>query len=218
MAEQKNCVAGRAGIRCVDVSRRHARIHQLAAIGLHQIKEQVDGKLAVARRTCGQKEQRILFAHRIRFLYLAEKFGSVGELAFELLTNFFSYLIAAGLHTRSNGSDHIAWVASKVSLHLADGFLDDALHRAAPSRVKYTDSVIFLVGQDDGDAVGGLDAKQQAGRVSDESIAGQRIRRHAVDPVNEVGVNLAECDEHCVFVRHCQLFKEQGAIAFYGGA
>src|SRR6266436_2927275 len=42
--------------------------------------------------------------------------------------------------------------------------------------------------------------------------------RYAFDSVNQVGVNLAQADEHCACVCTAQFFHEEGAVAFDGGA
>ena len=59
----------------------------------------------------------------------------------------------------------------KQRMHLAHTFLDDALDRAPPSGVKHAHGAAFGVDQNNGQAVGGLDAEQKAGSRGDQAVA-----------------------------------------------
>jgi len=48
----------------------------------------------------------------------------------------------------------------ELHLHLADGFHDDAGQSATPASVNGGDGALFRVDQQNGDAIGGLGAKE----------------------------------------------------------
>jgi len=56
-----------------------------------------------------------------------------------------------------------------MHLHLADSFNGDAGERAAPSGVDGGYGAVFGVGEEYGDAVGGLHAEKEAGRLVTEA-------------------------------------------------
>ena len=57
----------------------------------------------------------------------------------------------------------IARIGAEAAVHFAHSFFDDALDGAAPSGMKNADRVALCVDQNHRQAVGGLNAKQQAG-------------------------------------------------------
>jgi hypothetical protein len=56
-------------------------------------------------------------------------------------------------------------------------------------------SPLLGVDQNNREAIGSLDAKKNARRGGDEAIPDQGLFRHAVNTVNEVGMNLAQGDQ-----------------------
>src|ERR1700728_287548 len=86
-------------------------------------------------------------------------------------------------------------MAAKAAMHLAHTFLYDALHRAAPARVKHADHVPPAVHQNHGQTVGDLNPKQQTGSRGDHPITAEWFFRNRVDAANDVGMNLAQGNE-----------------------
>jgi hypothetical protein len=118
-------------------------------------------------------------------------------------------------------------------MHLAYAFFDNALYRASPAGVKHADHFPLGVYQNHGQAVGGLNRKQQTGRCTDQPITGERLFtwriRNRIRAVNDVGVDLAERNQRpegaggfprtATLVRDGPNFAEKGrAVPFDGGA
>jgi hypothetical protein len=214
--------------RGVDVLLEDTGGEQLLAVGFDQIQKNLDWKFAVSGSARGEEEQRIFFADRVGFLHFVKQAGGVGELRFEFGANVFSDRVAAVVDAGADGGFEVARASAEVAEHFSYTFFDDALDRAAPSGVEDADGVVPGVDEDDGEAVGGLDGEQQAGGGGDESIAGEGVVGDGVDMVDEVGVDLAECDEG-IELRSigqpgagvptcCDLAEEGVAVAFDGGA
>ena len=81
-------------------------------------------------------------------------------------------------------------VGAELHLHFPDGFGGDASEGAAPAGVDGGDGAFLGVDEEDGDAVGGLDAEERPGRLVMEAS-----RRHgswgwSVEEMDYVGVDL----------------------------
>src|SRR5262245_10675446 len=111
-------MAGRAGAGQLDVLRPDASIKKLAAVGFHQVKEDLYRKFPVSRRARGEEQQPILFPHRIRFLHLTEQSRRISKLRFERAANFRANRITTFLYTRADRGDHVTWVTSEGAAHL----------------------------------------------------------------------------------------------------
>ena len=104
-----------------------------------------------------------------------------------------------------------------MALHFADSFLNDAFDGAAPARVKNTNCSPPDVNENYRDAIGGQNAKQNARRVGNHAITGERMLRWTVNGVNDIGVNLAKRDERPgVSVITRKLLQEAISIALDG--
>src|SRR5579864_927468 len=79
MRKQQIGAAGGAQRRGLDVLSKYSGLEQLAANGLHQIEMQLGPKLAVARRACREKQQRILVVQPVRICDLVEELSGVAE-------------------------------------------------------------------------------------------------------------------------------------------
>ena len=79
-----------------------------------------------------------------------------------------------------------------MHLHLADSFDDDALKGAAPTGMNGGDGALFRIDEENGNAVGGLDAEEKAGTVRGGGIAVARFGRRGVEKVDDVGMDLLE--------------------------
>jgi len=80
-------------------------------------------------------------------------------------------------------------------LHFPEGFDDDAGEGTAPSGVDGGYGTVFGVDEEDGDAVGGLDAEEEAGTAGSGGVALARLVGGGVEEMDDVGMDLLEGDE-----------------------
>jgi len=88
-----------------------------------------------------------------------EPFWGFGELGEELGGDFGADFVAAAADRRADGGEDIRGLGFVLHLHLADGFDDDAGEGATPAGVDGGYGALLGVDQEDGDAVGSLDAE-----------------------------------------------------------
>jgi len=173
---------------------RDAGIEQLA-LGRHG---QVEVKLAAEPMVSGgarrQEQERIFLAHLVVLHDFVEKLGGVGELRFEGVAHFVAHRVAAGGDARPDGGADVAGIAAVFAAQHADRLFHDALHQAAPPGVDGSDRPLLCVHQQHRHAIGSLDRQHRSGHVSHQRVAGERMRRWAVHPHNEVGVDLPAGD------------------------
>ena len=150
---------------------------QLAAVGLHQIEENLLGQLAVAGSASRQKQQRILFADRIRFLDLTEQFAAILELGFELGPHFRPDGVAAAMDAWADGRPEIAGTSAEPALHLAHAFLHDPFHRSPPARMEHSHRPALCVHQNDRQAIRGQNCQQETRGPGDQAVAGETLAR-----------------------------------------
>src|SRR5580704_9205555 len=149
----------------------------------------------MARRTGGQKEQRIFFPYRVGIFRLSKEAGGIIELRFEFRANFLADFVATALNSGTDRSLQIAWSRTEAAMHLAHPFFDNALQCAAPSGVKYANRAVLWINQNHGQAVGRLNAEQQAGSCGDQPVTGEGLLQNRIYAADDVGMNLAERDQ-----------------------
>src|SRR6266576_4341497 len=103
-----------------------------------------------------------------------EQAGRIAELRLEPGADFFSDLIAADLNSGADSGLQVTGTAAEATNHLSDALLDDALDGAAPTCVEHADCMALRIHYHHGQAIGGLDRKQQARSRGDHAIAGER--------------------------------------------
>jgi len=111
------------------------------------------------------------------------------------LANFRAHLVTAAVNAGTNRGLEIARPAAEPAMHLAHSFLHDALERSTPARVKHAHCVALGVDENNRQAVGGLNAEQQAGSCSDQAVAGKLCFPWRIDEVDDVGMNLPQRDQ-----------------------
>src|SRR5579862_607775 len=195
MTEQEISMAGCTGSVRSNIFGQQASVEKLQAVRLHEIKKEFYRQLAVSGCARCKKEQRIFLAHRIRLLHLPEQLGSIGELALELSPNFFAHFITTAANAGSNRRQEASRAASKMPAHLTDPFFGNAFHRTPPPGMKNSDRTTSRVDQDERKAIGRLDGHEQSRRVGDNPVTGERLLRHTIDGVNQIGVDLANRDQ-----------------------
>src|ERR1039457_292768 len=91
-----------------------------------------DGR--VAGRALRHKEHRILCAHRVGVVDLAEELAGIGKLRLEFGERIFAHGVATGADAGTDGGDQILRPGAELEPHAAHTALDDALDGAAPAR------------------------------------------------------------------------------------
>ncbi len=198
VAEEEVAAAGGAEVADEDVGCAEASREELGAIGFAQVEEDVLGWRLVAGGHHVQPLDGIGFVAGAEFV---KPIGGFGELREELGGDFGADFVAATTDRGSDGGEEVGGVGFELHLHLADGFDDDAGKSAAPAGVNGGDGAFFRIDQEDGDAVGGLDAEEQARAVGDRGISrhgGQALAnlgRGSIEKMDYIGVDLFEGDE-----------------------
>lgn len=192
VAEEEIWVAGGAEIADENVLGAEACGEELGAIGFFQVEEDVFGRGLVAWRHHVEPLNGIGLVAGAEFV---EPIGGIGELGVELSGDFGADFVAAAADGRADGGEEVGGPGFEVHLHLANGFDGDAGEGAAPSGVDGGYGSVFGVDEEDGDAVGGLDAEEEAVAVGRGGIARTGLGWDAVEKMDDVGVDLLERDE-----------------------
>ena len=198
MAEEEVAAAGGAEVANEDVLGAKAGGEELGTIGFAEVEENVSRRGLVAR---GHHIKPLDGIGLIPSAELIEPFGGIGKLRLKLDGNFGADFVAAAADGRADDGEEVGGPGGEVHLHLADGFDHDAGEGATPSSVDGGYGAFLGIDEKDGDAVGGLDAEEEAGTVGGggvarhgrQAIAG--LLRGSVEEVDYVGVDLLERDE-----------------------
>jgi hypothetical protein len=181
--------------RCADAFRRHSRGEQLATVRFHQIEENFLGQLTVTGSSSRQKQQRILFADRIRFLDFTKQLAAILELGFELGTNLGTNAVATTMNTGADGRLEIPRASTEAALHFAHAFFHDTFHRPPPARMEDSHRTALCVYKYDRQAVRGQNCEQETWGLCDQTVARKTHLRGFRNAMNEIRVNLAECNQ-----------------------
>lgn len=187
VAEQEIAAAGGAEVADEDVGGAEAGDEELRAIGFAEIEEDVFGRGLVAGGHHVQPLDGIGF---IAGSELVEPFGGFGKLGMEFGGDFGADFIAAAADGWADGGEEVGGVGFELHLHLADGFNDDALECAAPAGMNGGNGAFFRVDQENGNAVSGLDAQEEAGAVGGGGVALAGLRGGGGEKVDDVGMDL----------------------------
>ncbi len=123
---------------------------------------------------------------------LIEPIGGICKLGLELSGDFRANFVAAASDGRASGGEQIGGPGFEVHPHLADGFDDDALKGATPASVNGGDGAVFRVDEENRDAIGGLDTKEEPGTVRGGGIALARFGGWGVEKMDDIGMDLLE--------------------------
>jgi hypothetical protein len=175
-----------------DVPGTEAGFEELRAIRFAQVEENVLRRRLMAWWRHVEPLQGIRL---VAGAQLVEPLGSLRELRMEFDGNFGADFVAAATDGWADGSEQVRRPGAKMHVHFADSFGDDALERAAPSGMDSGDSALFWIHKKNGNAVGRLHAKKQAGAVRGGSVAAAGRGRRGIEEVQDVRMNLFERDE-----------------------
>ncbi len=198
VAEEEVAAARGAQIADEDVWGAQAGAEELSAIGFAEVEQDILGRALVARGHHIHPLNRIGLVTGAEFV---EPFGGFGKLRLELGGNFGADFVAAAADRRADGGEEAAGLGAELHLHLADGFDDDALQRAAPAGMDGSDGAFFRIDEENGDTVGGLHTEKETGAVGDRSVArhgGQatpRLGGLGVEKMDDIGMDLFQRDE-----------------------
>lgn len=118
------------------------------------------------------------------------------EFCGEFFHDFMTHFIAATADAWTHRSDHMERVGVELHLHTPERFFSDALGSSPPTGMNGGDGPVLCVGEKYGNAVGGLDGKQNSRLASDEGVAFRGVlalwKFLGADHVDDVRMNLAE--------------------------
>ena len=192
IAEEEIAAAGGAEIADEDVRGAEAGTEELAAIGFAEIEEDIFGRGLVAG---GHHVEPLDGVGLVASAEFVKPFRGFGKLGLKLGGDFGADFVAAAADGRADAGEEIGGPGFELHLHLADGFDDDALERAAPSGVNCCDGALLRIDEENRDTVGGLDGKQKAGAVGDGSVSAARFGGRGVEKMDDVGMDLFQRNE-----------------------
>jgi hypothetical protein len=192
VAEEQIGVAGGAEVAHENVLGWQACGQELRAIGFPEIEMDVFGGWLVPGGTHVEPLEGIGLFTAACFVEIV---GRVSELRGEFDDEVGGNFVAAGTDGRADGGEEMRGLAAELELHAADSFLGNAREGAAPSGVNRGDRALFGIDKENGNAVGGLDAEEQAGAIGGGGVAFASIRGRLREWPNHVGVNLFQGHE-----------------------
>ena len=192
VAEEKVATAGGAQAADEDVGGTDASAKKLGAIGFAEVEEDVFGRGLMAR---GHHVQPLNGIGLVTGAEFVEPFGGFGELGKKLSGDFGADFVAAATDGWADGGKQIARLGFEMHLQLADGFDDDAPEGTAPAGMNGGDGALLGIDEENRNAVGGLDAQEEAGAVGDGGIALAGLGRRGVDQMDDIGMDLLQRNE-----------------------
>jgi len=187
VAEEEVAAAGGTEIADEDVRGAEAGAQELGAIGFAEVEKDVLGRGLVAGGHPVEPLDGIGFVAGAKFV---EPLGGFGELGKKLGGDFGAHFVAAAADGWADGGKEVGGVGFVLHLHFADGLDDDAGEGAAPAGVDGDDGALFRVYEEDGDAVGGLDAEEETRTVGGGGVSLAGFGGWGVEKMNDVGVDL----------------------------
>ena len=188
---------------------------KLAAIGLDEIDVKAGPDRRVAGRALGEKKHGEFAAHGIGIVNLAKEFARIGKLRFEFGENLFTDGVTAEANAGADGGDQVLRAGAECETHAADAGFDNTFKGPAPAGVEGGDGALLAIGDEDGNAIGGLNGEEQAGVRGDLSVGlvGARAGGVGGNGANDqVGMKLAKGDQGG-FGIGCDGLGEEAAIA-----
>jgi len=157
IAEEDIAAAGGAEIAGENVLAAEAGFQKLGAVGFAKIEEDAFGRRLVAGRLHVEPLKRVGLVTGTEFV---KPFGCVGKLRVEGGSDFSADFVATAADGGAKSGEQIGGLRVEFHLHAANGFGDDALKGATPSRVNGGDRAGRGIDEKNGNAVGGLHAEE----------------------------------------------------------
>lgn len=172
MAEEKIGAAGSAEIADENILGAQAGGEKLRAVGFAEIEVDVFRRRLVAGRFHVEPLERVGLVACAGFV---EVVVGIGELGHEFGDEIGGDFVATRANGGADGSEEMRRLAAKFKLHAADCFFGNAGEGAAPTRVNSGDGVFLRIDEKDGEAIGGLDGKEDARAVGGGGITFARV-------------------------------------------
>lgn len=169
-----------------------ASVEELGAVGLAKIEIDVLGGRLVAGRHHAEPLERVGFVAGAKLL---EPFRGVGEPGKESGGDLGANFVATAADRGAKRGEQIGRLSGEFHVHFSDGFHDDALQSAAPTRVDGGDSSLSGIDEKNRNTVGGLGAKKKSGSVCDRGVTAAGVSWSCIEHVHDVGVKLFQGDE-----------------------
>jgi len=192
VAEKEVGAAGGTEVADEDVGGEEASAEELGAIGFAEIEEDILGRGLVAGRHHVEPLDGIGFVTGTEFV---EPIGGFGELGLELGGDFGADFVAAAAYGGADGGEEVGGVGFVLHLHFADSLYDDTRESAAPAGVNGGYGALFGVNEENRDAIGGLDAEEEAGAIGSGSVPLAKLGRWCIEEMDYVGMDLFQGDE-----------------------
>src|SRR5262249_44717180 len=164
----------------------YTRFNELAPIRLAEVEVEPDAPVAMSRGASIQKEQRVLFPHRIGLLNFLEQFAGVGELRLKLGPQIISHGIAAFLDAGADCGVDVLRPRSELVKHGSYALGRDALHRSSPAGMERAHNPVLFVSQQYGQAVGSEDGNRDSRNIGHQPIASQYGATMRAQNVNDI--------------------------------
>lgn len=161
-------MAGGAEIADKDIFFAQASFEELGAVGFAKIEQDAGRRGLMAG---GQLIEPLDGIGLIAGAEFVEIVLGIGEFGGEGGSDFGADLVAAAANSGAKSCEEVLRLGTELHAHATCGFLDDASQGAAPTGVNCGDSMLFGVDEEDGNAIGGLYAKEEAGMICGGGIA-----------------------------------------------
>ena len=192
IAKKKIRVAAGAKSTGKDVARGEAGGEKLRAVGSDEIELDVFRGRLVAGRAHVEPLERIGLVAGASFVEVGI---GVGELRGETGDEVGADVVAARADAGADGGEEVGRLGAKFVAETANGFFGDAGERAAPAGVDRGDSATASIHEEDGDAIGGLDAEEETRSGGEGGVALERGIERGREDAGERGMKLFERDE-----------------------
>ena len=163
----------------------HSCAGKYGAVGCDQIELDGQRRRRVAWRL--HREPRkpigIVFSGSERVVRAVEPLAGIRKLRMKLFRDVGADFVTATADAGTKRGDHIFRPRAKFHLHAAQSFFSDATHGAAPAGVYGSHGMIFCVGEQNRDAIGGLHDEKHAGFASDQRVPLQWLYRCETRPL-----------------------------------
>ena len=100
----------------------------------------------------------------------AEERCAIRKTGLEGGLDFFPDGVAAGADGGSDSGNHVVGMGAERGGHMRDSVLHNAGDSASPARVEGSDDALLRVGDENGNAVRGLDAQESSGRGGEKAV------------------------------------------------
>ena len=126
---------------------------------------------------------------------LVEIIVGIGKLRGEFGDKLDADFVATRTDGRTERGEKVGRFAAEFELHAANGFLSDASESASPTSMDSSDYAFFGIDEENGNAIGSLDAEQETRGVCEGGVALAGLGDGLRKKMNEVGVDLFQREQ-----------------------